>query len=213
MNDIDINDNRNQVDFKNYTFSKYSKTHVKNELLKAFYNQNIEPACYWSIELICAGHYSDIWNSIVQYTSRYIHIGNPKLFIYLSKRLEYFKQILYNGYTDSELQLRNNKDIRRLFAEIITIVTVSKKKHPFESYAIKDFSEFDITNMSNRLKAPSTKFGKEIFQPDDPKEIFIAINEYMFHISEDSKDLTSACYWIEWLCKFESLQKIKKNTC
>ena len=213
MNDIDINDKRNQSEFKNHTFSKYSKTHVKNELIKAFYNQNIEPACYWSVELICAGHYSDLWSCIIQYTSKYIHIGNPKLFIYLSKRLEYFKQILYNGYTSSELELRNNKAIRQLFAEIITIVTLSKKKHPFESYAIKDFSDFDITNMTNRLKAPSTDFGKAIFQPDDPKEIFIAINEYMFQISQSSKDLTSACYWIEWICKFESLQKIKKNNC
>jgi len=213
MNEYEINDNRSATDFKQLSFSKFSRSRVRNELLKSLYNSNIEPACYWSVELICAGHYNDIWNVIIHYMSRHIHIANPKLPVYLSLRFQAFKNIVTNGYLDNELYLRNNEKIRKLFAEIICIVCSSRKKHAFESCAIKNDNEFDITNMTSRLKAPSIQFAHKIFKKDDPKELFISINEFMYHISSRVHDPISACYWFEWLLKFETICKSKKNRC
>ena len=53
----------------------------------------------------------------------------------------------------------------------------------------------------------------KIFQKDDPKELFIALNELAYHISTDSKDSVSACYWIEWIMEFEKICKNKKEKC
>lgn len=210
MNENEINDVRNSSDFKNITFSEFSRSKVKIELIKSIHNNDIEPACYWAIELICAGHYNDLWNCIITYSSRYIHISNPKLPLYLSKRFEGFKNIVNNGYQENELYLRNNNDIRKLFAEIITILCYSKKGHCYENYAIKNNDEFDITNITNRLKANSVEYAKQIFTNKDPKEIFIAINEFIFNISEVNQDTITACYWLEWILKFETIYKQKK---
>ena len=213
MNDYEINDSRSENDFKNKTFSKFARSKVKKELLSCLYNNNLEPACYWSIELICAGHFSDLWDILLLYISRYIHLGNPKLPMYMEIRFQNFKTIISNGYIGNELALRNNDKIRKLFAELIAVLCVSKKKHAFESLAIKDKKEFDITNLTNRLKAPNINFGDKIFYNDDPKELFIAINEFAYHISKSSKDITSACYWFEWIIQFEYMCKIKKIKC
>ena len=212
MNDSEINDARQQKEFRLITFSNYGRSKVKQELLNSLNNYKIEPACYWSIEIICSGHYQDLWDILLLYMSRYIHIGNPKLPIYMDMRFKAFKTIIDNSYIDNELNLRNNEKIRKLFAELVCILCRSSKKHAFESLSIKDINDFDITNLTNRLKAPNINYGQQIFKKEDPKELFIAINEFTYHISK-SKNITDACYWLECILQFETICKKKKIKC
>lgn len=213
MNDNEINDKRAQAEFRQITFSNFQKTKVKKELSMCLQGSKIESACYWAAEYICAGHFIDLWDCIIEYISKYIHLGNPKLPIYISMRIENFKTILQNGYVDNELRMRNNPKIRKLFAEIIGVLCYSRKKHSCEHIKIKKNEEFNMTHMSSKLNAPTVKYAECIFKKGDPKEIFIAINEFAYHISRDSSNIVSACYWVEWLIEFEAISKRKKVNC
>jgi hypothetical protein len=208
----EINDIRTPAQFKGVSFSKYKKTDVRTQMVDAILKGKIEPACYWSAQLICAGHFMEVWENILYYMAKYIHLGNPKIVIYLEMRYGIFKEIMKKGHYTSELDLRNNLRIRQLFAEIISVLTVSNRKHSFESIKINREEEFDMTQMTERLKAPNVKYAESIFLPEDPKELYIAINEFAYHISTERRNMLSACYWIEWIIEFDLICKKRKET-
>ena len=207
----EINDIRLPSAFKGISFSKHKKTEVKAVLKDSMLKGKIEPACYWSAELICAGHYGDLWEILLNYVGKHIHLGNPKLIIYLEMRYEMFRNLITNGYYINELQLRNNANMRKLFAEIISMITLSNKKHSFEPIKINRIEEFDMTQMTERLKAPSTRYSETVLLKDDPKELIIAVNEFAYNISKDRLNMTTACYWIEWMIEFDNICKKRKT--
>ena len=212
MNEFEINDVRSEIDFKGITFSKFKRTDVKKELLNSLKSGRIEQALHWSAEFICCGSFIELWDIILNFVGKHIHLGNPKLPIYLEMRFNTFRELIstYNGV---ELDIRNNDKVRKIFAEIITILCSSKKKHSIESIKIKKQEEFDMTSMSSKLKAPSVQYATDIFKKDDPKELFIAINEFAFHVSKESRSSLDACYWLEWILEFENLCKKRKDIC
>jgi len=213
MNEFEIDDMRNENEFKGITFSKFKRLDAKKELLNSLFNGKIEQALHWSAEFICCGSFIDLWDIILNFVGKHVHLGNPKLPIYLELRFNNFKQMVQNGYSGFEINMRNNDSIRKLFAEVITILCISKKKHSIESVKIKRQEEFDITNMSAKLKAPNVQYAMDIFKKDDPKELYIAINEFTYHLSKDSLNALEACYWLEWILEFENLCKKKKESC
>ena len=208
-----INDIRTLGQFSGITFSNYKKTEVRTKLLDCFAKGKLEPACHWTAEFVCAGHYRDIWEIFVYFVAKYVHLANPKVLIYLQKRHAMFTAIANNGRVITELDLRNEPEIRRLFAEVVCVLCLTPKKPAVEPIKIKRVEEFDITQMTDRLKAPHVGFLEGIYQKEDAKELFIAMNELAFHVSPESRNMVNAAYWVEWVIDFDLVCKRRKEPC
>ena len=205
---IEINDIRTIKDFKTTTFSNYKKSEVKKQCIKCIYNKNIEEACYWISELCCSGYLIDIWEIIITICSKYIYLANPKLPIYINKRYNTFKEIMENGYIENELMLRNNIEIRKLFIELCCTLCLSSKK-PILQIIKPNNNLFDIHNLSQQMIAPNITYISEYFRKEDPKELFISLNELCYLLHE-KKETLLIIQWINWILDYEKICKKKK---
>jgi hypothetical protein len=172
-------------------------------------NRNKEPACYWSAELICAGHYTELWDTIIYFVGKYINIVNPKIIIYIDRRYKVFKNIISQDIFYNELDLRNYNNIRSLFGEIISVLTLSVRKQSIEGIKIKRNEEFEIRNMSERLEAPSMDYIKGIFRERDCEWMYIPLNELGYQVSDDGNDINKGWYWIEWIMEMEKYSQMR----
>lgn len=205
-----FNDIRTEDGFRGISFSNYKLTEVRKQLIKNINGGKLEESCYWTAEMVASGHYSELWESILEFFGKYIHNGNPKIPIYLVKRYETFRNIINQGHYNYALDLRNNQTIRQIFAEIISILCLSVKKPAFEMVKLMKEEEFDLTMLKERLKAKETTYTCDIFDKEDPKELFIAINELGYHINGPVPNMKEACYWVEWLVEFDTICRKKK---
>ena len=157
MDSSKINDKRIVKDFKGISFSGYKRTEVKKKLLQNILDGKIEDANYMSCELICCGCFMEIWETILLVVSKHIYVSNLKLPLYIQSRFENFKQIIQNSYLDDELKLRNNDKIRLLFAEIITIIVISKKRNTISRVKVKN-NQFDLIYLQSKFKANNATY-------------------------------------------------------
>ena len=156
MQKTEINDVRTSVQLRNPTFSKYQRAAVKKELLGNLLRGKIEGCCYWSAELVCSGLLMDLWEIILYHAAKHIHIGNPKLPIYLNMRFQSFKEIVNTGYRNNELSVRNNDRIRKMFAEIMCVMCTSQQKHAFETVKV---NKDDFENIQHERQTEGSNCG------------------------------------------------------
>jgi hypothetical protein len=209
MNDkYKIIDTRLNEDFKQKTFSGFQKKDVIAALFKSIDQGKIEAACHWCTECIVSGYTMKIWDKLLVYACKIVHINNPKLPIYLYKK----NMIIFNQLNRLEcknkdyLILRNSQMIRNLLCDLITTIITSEKKKRYDKlFKIKDSD----MNISNKLQANIQILPSSILRFDDPEELKIIINEFYFHLKNQLSGYDKAVYWILWLLEWE--RKHKKN--
>ena len=208
-----ISDDRKKDAFKGVSFSGYKKSQVLKALMTSLKEGSVEPATYWSAEMVCAGQLGELWEALTGFAAKHIHTANPLVFPYMERKLEGLRDMLRSGFLGNEIQLRNHAPARRLLAEVVGILAFSRKAHSVESVKVKRQEEFDVTHMSTRLRAPDLSHAAGLMKRGDAQELTIPINELAYHVSAASKNAMQSCYWIEWIFEFDAACRKKKAPC
>ena len=209
-----IIDNRTIEIFKQKTFSGFKKSDVINIVLKSIESNKLENACFWTTECIISGYSLNLWEKLLQFSSKVIHINNPRLPSYLLiKNTILMNQMNRLGKDKNNvLLLRNSQMVRNLFFDVITTLSLSSKTKRYDNYPkLNDNDDFIFTNVKKRLFSQMNILPNHIIHFNDPDELRIIMNEIFTMCKNKQFGYDRCCYWILWLVKWEQLHKKKKQ--
>ena len=210
-----IVDKRNLNDFKEKTFSGYKKKDVITTLFKSIEKNKIEEACNWITECILSGYTKIVWEKLIIFSSKIIHINNPNLPYFLLRKNKIFHNQLKKlnpKCKDDILLLRNSQMIRNLFFDVVTTLCTSSKTKRYDNLPkINPMEDFEYHNIQKRLCAPMNILPSHIIHFNDPDELRIIINEIYTMSKNKQIGYDKCCYWILWIVQWETLHKKKKT--
>ena len=205
VNEVIITDVREK--FKTTSFSNFKKTELCKKLQNSIYYNKREEAFFWTCEMLCSNMLLEIWDTYLILMSKYIHIYNPKLPLYLEKKYSEFRNIV--GQDDSMKNIQNNKQLRLIFCSITTVLCCSEKHTILDNLQHKFL--FKIESLYDNLKAPNTNFVNLVYKTGDPVEYLIPFNEFIYHLTE-TRQKVDIIYWLNWIIEYDILCRKKKKT-
>jgi hypothetical protein len=208
-----VKDTRLYDSFKDRTYSDYKKSEVFSILFKNIEQKNLEESCFWLAECILSGYILDIFEKMVLFSCKIIHINNPKLPSFLWNRCQTF----YNSFSHINqkqkqefLQLRNSQHIRNLLFDILTTIVMASKDKRYDKYPkIKD-EDFNFQNIQGKLIASMNILPSELMKYGDPDELKIIMNEIFYNLKIIG-GYEKSCYWLTWIIQWEKLNNKKGN--
>ena len=210
-----IQDTRHLEDFKDKTFSGFKKTDVIKTLFKSIETGKVENACHWLTECMVSGYCIDILDKLINFSSKIIHINNPKLPTYLWRKYQYFFKTIDNINLKKQKHLcihfRNNQVLRNLFFDIVSVITCSPKTKRYDKYPkINEETDFQFENIKRRLHAQANFCPDSLFKFTDPEELRVVMNEIMYHFKNINSGYENCCYWVSWIFQWEKKNKKMK---
>jgi hypothetical protein len=207
---MDVHDSRTVVDFQKFTFSGHLRSHVLKVLDENVKLGNADYACYWALEMVCSGLVHSLWTQFFESAAKHIHRAAPNVFLYLVQKYEKFAT--YEGqYSLLQMtNIRNNPDVRIMICEVAASLALCRKQKPLSLPKIKVEHDFQPLTVQEHLKAPSSSYARHIAAGEDPLDLYVPLNEFVFCLRPETRDAINAFYWYAWIMKFVSQKKKEK---
>ena len=203
-----INDSRSSIDFKTTVFSGPLKSHVMTALDKSIAEEKLEAANYWAFQILLSGHCQTLFDRLITIAGKQINISNPHIptFIY-KKQIEWETLINHKKYQKpSTIHIRNNQEVRHLIVEMVSMLTLSRKRKLETIPKLKEI-DFSVTFFKSKLEAKDTQMIDHILKEEDPSEIRIASNEFLYQLTK--KNISKTLYWLGWILEWEKINTKK----
>lgn len=207
---MEITDSRTVLDFQKTTFCGHNRSHVAKVLLQNIQLGHADYACYWSLEFLCSGLVRTLWMTLFEGAALHINRANPNVFLYLADVYEKYAPLEANHSPLQMTGLRNHPDARRMICEAAATIAFCRKNKLPSLPTIKPAHDFDAVTIQESLKAPSVLYGKSVLRRDDPMGAAVPINEFVYCLRSDVRDVTRCLYWMAWM--FAYCREHKKQT-
>ena len=208
-----ICDIRTSKDFNGGTISGYKKRDVINAFQNSIINSRIEEALFWGVELHVSTFDKDIWKSIHDIYKKYIHVNNAKLFFYIIQRENEYNKILSVYPKRHYIFSRNNQEIRNLFCDLITILTLSRKNNLFLDKSLPKINLNKITKheLKERILNENYNIIQDLGYDILNNTEILCINQIFHNLNNHQGTLKNCFYWYLLLEKSSKEKKKKSN--
>jgi hypothetical protein len=201
---MDVYDTRTVVDFQKFTFSGHLRTHVYKVLDENIKLGHADYSCFWALELMCSGLVHSMWQTLFESAAKHINRGAPNSFLYLVRMYEKFAPY-ESQYSVLEMtNIRNNQDVRTLICEVAASIALCRKNKLPVFPKIKPEHDFQQITIQENLKSPSANYARHLTKKDDPLDIYIPYNEFVYSLRPETRDTLKALYWASWILKYAS---------
>jgi hypothetical protein len=209
---MDVYDTRTVVDFQKFTFSGHLRNHVYKVLDENIKLGHADYSCYWALELLCSGLTHSVWVSFFEAAARHVNRGAPNIFLYLTRMYERFSGYESQYSIIQMTDIRNNHDARTLICEVAASLALCRKNKLPVVPKIKPEHDFNQITIQENLKSPSANYARHISKQNDPLELYIPLNELVYSLRPETRDITKSIYWVSWILKYASQFKKQNKT-
>lgn len=199
---IIVTDPRTVIDFQKFTFSGHLRQHVCKVLNENIKISHADYACYWALELVCSGLMHTLWQTMFDSASVHINRTTPNVFLYLVKKYEEYAEYEQSYDIYKMTDIRNNEAVRQLVCEVATTLAMCRKNKLQTLPKITPVHDFNPEIIKESLRSPSANYARPIVKPDDPLELYIPFNEFIYCLRPEVRDFTRALYWVAWMLKY-----------
>jgi len=210
-----IIDARPLEEFKEKTFSGFKKRDVINTLFKSIEVGKVEDACYWITECIISGYTIEIYDKLIQLSSKIIHVNSPNSPEFIWRRYKTFHNSINHigkKEKDKYIHLRNTESVRNNLIDLVVTMTLSPKTKRYDKYPkIDESKDFQFTTIKEKLNATMQILPSHIIKFTDPEELRIIMNEIFFNLKNQLGGYEKCIYWVQWLLKWEKRNKKNKQ--
>lgn len=215
-NDYLIIDPRPLEEFKDKTFSEFKKKDVFNELAKSMETGKVENTCFWVTECIVSGYTMELFEKLLIFSTKIVHINNPKLpqFLWL-KYSSFMNSIDHISKKDRKqyIHLRNTQSVRNCLCDVAVTISMSPKSKRYDKYPKpKEDKDYSFSAIKSKMNATMQLLPSHIIKFTDPEELRVIMNELFFNLKNNLGGYDNACYWVAWLIQWEKINKKKKQS-
>jgi hypothetical protein len=204
---MEIIDPRSVLDFQTTTFCGHSRNHVHKVLLQTIQLGHADYACYWTLELLCSGLVHSLWATFFEAAALHINRGQPAIFLYLASVYERYAPLESKYPLQSMTEIRNNPDVRALVCQVAATLALCRKNKLPSLPTIKPKHDFEPVTVQESLKAPSRLYGVLVLRKDDPLLLAVPLNEIVYCLRQDVRDVGRVLYWMAWVYAYAREQK------
>lgn len=207
---MEIVDPRSVLDFQTTTFCGHSRAHVHKVLLQTIQLGHADYACYWTLELLCSGLVHSLWATFFEAAALHVNRAQPNAILYLASVYERYAPLEAKYPLQSMTEIRNNPDVRMLVCQVAATLALCRKNKLPVLPTIKPSHDFEPVTIQESLKAPSRLYGSLVLRKDDPLMIAVPINEIVYCLRQDVRDIGRVLYWMAWVYAYA--REHKKQT-
>ena len=189
------------------SYTGYTKSAVLSQWQKCLQKQQYEEACHWTAELDASGWQADVWQKLILYASKNVHVHCPKLPLLMARNYAYYQLYLtkHTKFIDKpKYQLRNHPQLQQNLCQLIGLVTLSSKG------PVYTLPQIDVSKVNDVDLVVGTHAWLMPHKSDaDNQNVLRMLSTMLCHV--ENRCTHKMFYWLSVLVEYDKHQKKNKT--